>query len=134
MHEVRPSLRDSVTKCRVIKTHKKNNLEVIKMLDGQADYPRDGEGDFEFTPEEKEAMWGEELARSPYDVYCLRGERVRRYIYPDGEVVIDDPQELFITRSGSHRVIGPDGWVSYIPRGWKVIQWLPRDPSHPVSF
>lgn len=61
-------------------------------------------------------------------------ELSRKYIYPDGEVVIDNPWRVFIAKSGSHRVQTADGNVNYIPPGWKVLQWTPRNINDPVKF
>lgn len=114
--------------------------------------------DRNYTPEEKEAIWREELveaeltgnqrgerdritgrdadgvAMNQFKVLDLTGEAVRKYVYADGEIIIDDPQRLFIAESGSHRVEGEDGWLTYIVPGWRCIQWYPKDSEKPLAY
>ena len=85
-------------------------------------------GDF-LGPENQERIV-EDMRVSDVSGYEIQ----RRYIYPDGEVVINDPWRVFIAPSGSHRVQQLNGNVNYIPPGWKVLQWTPANVDDPVKF
>lgn len=57
----------------------------------------------------------------------IQSEEFREYIYEDGNVlVIENPIELFITDTGSHRVIAEDGRVYRPTPGYLGIAWKPR--------
>lgn len=84
--------------------------------------------------------WAEELlekdtsAAPIFECRSLRGELVREYAF-DGDVIrIEEPKEVHISESGSHRVVSEDGWVTHIPAGWRILRWLPRDLRAPVAF
>lgn len=58
----------------------------------------------------------------------IQSEEYRVYIYRDGSSLrIDNPIELFITESGSHRIIAEDG-LTYRPTpGFYGIAWKARE-------
>lgn len=62
----------------------------------------------------------------------ISSEQFREYIYDDGNVlVIHDPLELYITQSGSHRVIAADGRTYRPTPGYLGISWRPK-AGHPA--
>lgn len=77
---------------------------------------------------------GEDSVAHVFRVYDLTSEVERVYVYSEGDIQIKDPVTLYISEAGSHRVLSKDGWVSYIPPGWRLLQWLPRDKDTPVTF
>jgi hypothetical protein len=123
-------------------------------IHGPGEGPFNPEGNYDYTQEEKEGMFaqetenrrGEQSRADPFEIHeanevlttfqvrDISSEVVRKYLYPDGEVVLDAPDRVFIAASGSHRIVGMDGWVTYLPAGWKAIQWLPVNPELPVAF
>lgn len=57
----------------------------------------------------------------------ITSEEVRAYVYGDGgEYSIPNPQTVFVTESGSHRVIDADGWTHRPELGWVAIKWKAR--------
>lgn len=51
-------------------------------------------------------------------------EEWREYVYDDEtSFLINDPLELCITETGSHRVIDNNGVCHYPKRGWVGIRW-----------
>lgn len=68
----------------------------------------------------------------------ISNEDTRVYFYPDGSMVnVAMPDILYFKtekRQDSHRVLGKDGWVTYIPAGWTHFRWKPSDPTDPVQF
>lgn len=101
-------------------------------------FPPDGDSRLEFAEEVETAdygqLWFTNSGGHDFQVHDLSVELTRKYLYPDGEIIIDNPATLFIAASGSHRVLGEDGWVTWLPAGFKCIQWLPRDGDNPVGF
>ena len=68
-----------------------------------------------------------------HDISC---ESLRIYMYPEGDLVIENPVTLFIDKdnSGKHRVQDASGLVTYMTEGWISIQWMPKDKSKPLAF
>ena len=57
----------------------------------------------------------------------ITSEEVRTYVYEDGrEYSIANPQKVFVTETGSHRVIDADGWTHRPELGWIALKWKPR--------
>lgn len=57
----------------------------------------------------------------------ITSETNRTYHYPNGDTfTIEAPYKLFVTESGSHRVVAQDGRTYRPERGWLAISWLPR--------
>ena len=57
----------------------------------------------------------------------ISSESERAYHYAEGRTFsIDSPKTLFITDTGSHRVVANDGRTYRPERGWLAISWLPR--------
>lgn len=55
-------------------------------------------------------------------------ETARIYVYADGwEYTITAPVKLFVTESGSHRVVDATGWTHRPEPGWLAIKWQPHD-------
>jgi hypothetical protein len=50
----------------------------------------------------------------------------------DYEISIIDPDTLYITEDGGHRVQDMAGWVHYIPKDWTRLKWLPHAGSPAV--
>jgi hypothetical protein len=64
---------------------------------------------------------------TPVERLSLESEAFREYIYEDGNVlVIVEPTELFITESGSHRVVAADGRTYRPTPGYLGIAWKPK--------
>lgn len=62
----------------------------------------------------------------------ISSEAYRIYTYADGKTFrINDPDQLFITESGSHRVTDADGLTHRPERGYVAISWKPR-PGRPA--
>ena len=67
--------------------------------------------------------------------YDVTHEEYRVYMYKDGvELEIEEPVTLFISESGSHRVLKKGGTVTYPRKDWVCVYWKPKDPSNPVKF
>ena len=66
----------------------------------------------------------------------LTDEEYRVYTYTDGyEIRIDKPVTLFIPEGkDTHRVLDTEGIVTYIPAGWRKLEWKPFEGSEPVAF
>jgi hypothetical protein len=61
--------------------------------------------------------------------------RTYHYVSESGEDLsyrIEDPQELYIAESGSHRVVDGNGTTHYPASDWIAISWYA--PNDPVSF
>lgn len=56
----------------------------------------------------------------------VTSEARRIYVYANGEYEIAEPVSVFITDSGSHRVIDAAGWTHRPETGWIAIKWLPK--------
>lgn len=60
-------------------------------------------------------------------------ENWRKYVYADAACYeINKPATLYISDTGSHRVVDVDGVAHYPRRDWIAIQWFA--PTEPVSF
>lgn len=58
----------------------------------------------------------------------ITSEIDRTYHYPgDKTFTILAPRQLFVTDTGSHRVVAEDGRTYRPERGWLAISWQPRD-------
>lgn len=58
----------------------------------------------------------------------ISSENLREYIYPDGRTFrVEEPRQLFITDSGSHRIVDRFGFVYRPERGYTGIRWLPKN-------
>ena len=69
-----------------------------------------------------------------YCVHSLKMEQYREYVFADQLTYrIYDPWTLYISPSGSHRVVDSKGLVHHIS-SWRAIRWLPVDSSDPVQF
>jgi len=66
----------------------------------------------------------------------LTDEEYRVYTYTDGyEIRIDKPVTLFRPEGkDTHRVLDSEGLVTYIPAGWRKLQWKPMPDKNPVAF
>lgn len=57
----------------------------------------------------------------------ITSEANRTYHYPDGSAfTIEAPYKLYVTDSGSHRVVAQDGRTYRPERGWIAISWQPK--------
>lgn len=58
----------------------------------------------------------------------ISSEEFREYIYGDGNVLlIVSPKTLFITETGSHRVVAADGRTYRPTPDYLGIAWKPRE-------
>jgi len=66
----------------------------------------------------------------------LTDEAYRIYAYTDGyEIRIEKPVTLFIPEGkNTHRVLDAEGLVTYVPEGWRQLQWKPKAGTNPVAF
>jgi hypothetical protein len=70
-----------------------------------------------------------------FEEHNIAAEETRSYVYTDGyEYEIYEPKKLFITTSGSHRILDADGGVHYPKSDWRAIRWTPKDIKNPVQF
>lgn len=54
-------------------------------------------------------------------------ETARTYVYSDGSAyAIESPRKVYVTETGSHRVVDADGWTHRPEPGWIAIKWLPQ--------
>lgn len=61
------------------------------------------------------------------DKLDLTSEEFREYVYDDGNVLlIKAPVELYITETGSHRVVAADGRTYRPTPGYLGIAWKPK--------
>lgn len=61
-------------------------------------------------------------------------EAWREYTFTDGYTIrINRPQKLYIADSGSHRVFN-GLMTTYIPAGWRKIEWQAVDGGPDCSF
>jgi hypothetical protein len=67
----------------------------------------------------------------PFDI---SDEESRIYYYPEYEVFIAEPWKLWASESGAHRIQVLDGEVHYLPPGFQVLSWYPRDIDNAVRF
>jgi hypothetical protein len=59
----------------------------------------------------------------------------RKYLFPDGsEVLINDPDGLYVSKSGGHQVLTRDGVVHYIPNRWIELTWYNEKDSPRSHF
>jgi hypothetical protein len=77
-----------------------------------------------------------ETIRVPEDMKfsSLESEQCRTYVFPDKDVVIEEPVALNVSRSGGHRVITSSGKVHYIPTGWVDLIWEVYEGAMHVDF
>lgn len=62
----------------------------------------------------------------------ITSEIYRIYVYKDGQRFrINNPVELFVLDSGSHRVVDSDGVTHRPTPGWLAISWKPK-PGQPA--
>lgn len=57
----------------------------------------------------------------------ISSEIFREYQYDRGVYKIDDPVELHVTESGSHRVIDRNGTTHRPATDWLAVRWKPKD-------
>jgi len=83
-----------------------------------------------------ERFWPEDCtATEPgFEEHNINNEKVRVYTYEAHSIEIWDPIRLFISASGSHRVQDAEGLCHYIPPGWQLLSWDPKDFHDPVQF
>lgn len=79
------------------------------------------------------------LDMSEYYKHDISDEEYRTYVFPTGEVTIENVLELYTKREnsnefggGSHRIVTESGEVAYIPVGWIALIWKNKDVSKSV--
>lgn len=65
----------------------------------------------------------EAISKFPKE-FDISNEVERTYVYTTGAVTIKNPSKLFITESGSHRVVGKDGYCCRPEPGYLAINWI----------
>lgn len=66
--------------------------------------------------------------------FDISSEVWREYEYEDEYTFRINPETLFISDSGSHRVLDIDGVVHYIRGDWRQLRWYPGNSQKPVLF
>lgn len=62
-----------------------------------------------------------------YEFVDISTELWRKYVSSDGgEVIIEQPQWLHVSKSGGHRILDLSGHSWYIPPGWVSLVWNAR--------
>lgn len=64
----------------------------------------------------------------------LESEQRRTYVFPDKDVVVEEPIALNVSRSGGHRVITASGEVHYVPKGWVDLIWEVHEGAPHIDF
>jgi len=64
---------------------------------------------------------------SEHEFADISSEAWRKYRFPDGDVVINEPQHLSVSDSGGHRILDGSGRSHYIPAGWFHLEWQAFD-------
>lgn len=56
-------------------------------------------------------------------------EEFRVYVFPNGggNVKIENPMWLSVSKSGGHRILDGDGFCHYIPPSWIHLWWKVKD-------
>lgn len=55
----------------------------------------------------------------------ISSEEYRTYVFPDGAVRVESPQQLSVS-AGGHRLFDGQGNSHYIPKGWIQLTWKAR--------
>ena len=64
----------------------------------------------------------------------ISGESWRKYVFKEGSIHIEEPVALQIRSSGAHAVVDSDGVVTYVPAGWRYLQWQNKVSHSPIDF
>jgi hypothetical protein len=64
----------------------------------------------------------------------VSAEKKRTYTFPEGEVTVENPLWLNVSKSGGHRIIVAGNSTVYIPTGWGKLQWWNKEGFEPLQF
>lgn len=63
----------------------------------------------------------------------ISNEEIRKYVWSDDYLIIEEPQWLHVSGSG-HYVVDIDGDCFFIPWGWLFISWRPWEGEPHIIF